>query len=28
MTDGIPIIRVIDDHGRTTERDVNIRFTE
>jgi penicillin-binding protein 1C len=26
-TDGIHLIRVIDDHGRTAERDVNIRFT-
>ena len=25
-TDGIHLIRVIDDHGRTAERDVNIRF--
>jgi len=26
--DGIHIIRVIDDHGRTAERDVNVRFTD
>jgi len=26
-TDGIHLIRVIDDHGRAAERDVNIRFT-
>jgi penicillin-binding protein 1C len=25
-TDGIHVIRVIDDHGRTAERDVNIQF--
>ena len=25
--DGIHLIRVIDDHGRTAERDVTIRFT-
>ena len=25
--DGIHLIRVIDDHGRTAERDVNIQFT-
>jgi penicillin-binding protein 1C len=25
--DGIHVIRVIDDHGRSAERDVNIRFT-
>jgi penicillin-binding protein 1C len=25
--DGVHLIRVIDDHGRTAERDVNIRFT-
>jgi penicillin-binding protein 1C len=25
--DGMHLIRVIDDHGRTAERDVNIRFT-
>jgi penicillin-binding protein 1C len=27
-SDGIHLIRVIDDHGRAAERDVNIRFTE
>ncbi len=27
LADGIHLIRVIDDHGRTAERDVNIRFT-
>ena len=27
-TDGIHLIRVIDDHGRTAERDVSVRFTE
>jgi penicillin-binding protein 1C len=25
--DGVHVIRVIDDHGRTAERDVNIRFS-
>ena len=25
--DGIHVIRVIDDHGRTAERDVNVQFT-
>jgi penicillin-binding protein 1C len=25
--DGLRLIRVIDDHGRTAERDVTIRFT-
>jgi penicillin-binding protein 1C len=27
-SDGIHLIRVIDDHGRTAERDVSIRFTD
>jgi penicillin-binding protein 1C len=27
-TDGIHLMRVIDDHGRTAERDVMVRFTE
>ena len=26
--DGMHLIRVIDDHGRTAERDVNVRFTD
>ena len=26
--DGMHLIRVIDDHGRTTERDVSVRFTD
>ena len=26
--DGIHLIRVIDDHGRTAERDVSVRFTD
>jgi penicillin-binding protein 1C len=27
-TDGIHLVRVIDDHGRSAERDVTIRFTD
>ncbi len=26
-SDGLHVIRVIDDHGRTAERDVNVQFT-
>ena len=26
-TDGLHLLRVIDDHGRTAERDVNVRFS-
>jgi penicillin-binding protein 1C len=28
VADGMHLIRVIDDHGRTAERDVNVRFTD
>jgi penicillin-binding protein 1C len=28
VADGMHLIRVIDDHGRTAERDVNIRFAD